>query len=310
MLSLRERSHNGVARAADLESAGIDSKTIYRRCLPGGPWRRLLPGIILLHNNEPTADQPATAALLYAGAGAQITGTEACRRHGLRAAELPTADLHLLIPHQRKVRSTGFVTIERTLRLPAPVVRNGFPLAPLIRSTTDAVRRLQDLEQSTRLLIEAIQRGRCAPAALLWELNAGTQRGTAVARRLLTDWTDVRSMAEVRAKALSDRLAVPPSHWNVNLYDATGQYIACPDAWWDDVGLAWEIDSFEFHFARTAYARTLERNTRYAAAGISVVQSLPADLTRDPTGVMAMLDKAYRTAQASPRPSVHLAQTA
>jgi hypothetical protein len=306
---LRERSRDDVIRVADLEALGIDSKTAYRKCLPGGRWRRLLPGIVQLHNHDPTTNQRATAALLYAGAGAQITGVESCRRQGMRPSHLPaTPELHLLIPHRRKVRSTGFVTVERTLRMPVPVVRGDFPLAPLIRATTDTVRRLDDPEKCMQVLIESIQRGRCAPAVLLRELNTGTQRGTAIARRLLTEWTNVRSMAEARAKDVSDLLPVRPSHWNVDLHDATGRYVACPDGWWDDVGLAWEIDSFEFHFARADYARTLDRNARYAAAGILVVQSLPSDLTRAPEAVLTNLRDAYRAAQARPRPEVHLAQ--
>jgi hypothetical protein len=308
---LRERCRDDVVRVADLEALGIDSKTVYRKCLPGGLWRRLLPGIVQLHNHDPTADQRATAALLYAGAGAQITGVESCRRQGLRPAHLPaTHELHLLIPHERKIRSTGFVTIERTLRLPVPTVRNMFPLAPLVRSTTDVLRRLYDEVMCTQVLIESIQRGRCTPEMLLGELNKGSQRGTAIPRRLLMEWTDVRSMAEAHAKQLSGKLANPPSHWNVDVHDASGRYVACPDGWWDDVGLAWEIDSFEFHFDRDDYARTLDRNTRYAAAGIAVVQTLPSDLTQNPADVLAKLEAAYLTAKARRRPAVHLARVA
>ncbi|MFG1642316.1 hypothetical protein ACGFMK_18675 [Amycolatopsis sp. NPDC049252] len=308
---LRERSRHGVVRVADLEVLGIDSKTVYRKCLPGGQWRRLLPGVVQLHNHDPTMDQHAAAALLYAGAGAQITGVESCRRQGMRPAQLPvTHDVHLLIPHERKIRSAGFVTIERTLRLPKPAVRNEFPLAPLVRSTTDVLRRLYDDEMCTQVLIESIQRGRCTPEMLLRELNKGSQRGTAVPRRLLVEWTAVRSMAEAHAKRLSSRLVNPPSHWNPDIHDASGRYIACPDGWWDDVGMAWEIDSFEFHFARSDYARTLERNTRYAAAGIPVVQTLPSELTHNPADVLAKLEAAYLTAKARPRPAVHLARVA
>ncbi|WP_328645967.1 hypothetical protein OHS58_41775 [Amycolatopsis sp. NBC_00348] len=308
---LRERSRDGVVRVTDLEAAGIDSKTAYRKCLPGGQWRRLLPGVVQLHNHDPTTDQRATAALLYAGAGAQITGVESCRRQGMRQAQLPaTHDLHLLIPHERKIRSTDFVTVERTLRLPTPTVRNEFPLAPLTRATTDVLRRLYDDETCTQVLIEAIQRGRCTPEMLLRELNNGSQRGTAIPRRLLMEWTTVRSMAEAHAKRLSSRLVNPPSHWNVDVHDAAGRYVACPDGWWDDVGLAWEIDSFEFHFARGDYARTLDRNTRYAAAGIPVVQTLPSELTHNPAGVLAKLEAAHLAAKARPRPAVHLTRVA
>jgi hypothetical protein len=265
----------------------------------------LLPGIILLHNNDPSRDQLAVAALLYTGAGSVLTGVEACLRHGLRSRELPPDDgLHVLIPHERKIRSVEFLTVERTVRLPNAVVRETFPLAPLVRATTDAVRRIRSVDPVGKLLVEAIQRGRCSPKALARELDHGTQRGTALPRRLLTEWVNIRSVAEARAKMLSRRLAVQPSHWNTALHGPDGDYVGCPDAWWDEVGLAWEIDSYDFHFYRADYARTLERNTRYAAAGITVVQTLPTRLEKDPAGVLAELEAAYATAVTRPRPPV------
>ncbi|WP_409489655.1 hypothetical protein [Amycolatopsis sp. cmx-11-12] len=289
----------------------MPSKTIYTRCLPGGPWQRLLPGVVLLHDQNPTSSEMVTAALLYAGANALLSGTEACRLHGLRPSALPDAQgLHLLIPHDRKVRSVGFVTTERTVRLPSPSNRNGVPLAPLVRATTDTVRRLADPLVSEELLIEAIQQGKCHPKALLWELDHGTQRGTAVPRRLLTDWVDIRSMAEARAKLLSRGLAAPPSHWNAELFDCSGKYLGRPDAWWDAVGLAWEIDSFDFHFRRSGYRRTVDRNTRYTTAGIVVVQTLPSQLLNDPAAVIADLETAWRVAASRPRPDVRFTEAA
>lgn len=304
---LQERSRDGVVRASDLESLEMNSRTIYTRCLPGGPWQRLLPGIILLHNTEPTKDQLVTAALLYGGAETLLTGGEACVRHGLRPSAIPAdSGLHLLIPHERKVRSTGFVTMERTVRLPSPHVRREVPLAPLARATTDTVRRLKDTEPVEMLLIEAIQNGGCHPRSLLWELNHGTKRGTAIPRRVLTEWMDIRSMAESRAKMLSQRLSPPPSQWNVAIYNAEGRYIGRPDAFWEDVGLVWEIDSFEFHFRKSDYARTLERNARYVTAGLVVVQTLPSRLQNDPDGVLAELRAAREVAATRPRPDIRL----
>ncbi|MGW4832244.1 hypothetical protein ACWEOG_31965 [Amycolatopsis japonica] len=240
-----------------------------------------------MHDQKPTSSELVTAALLYSGAKTMLTGIEACRLHGLRPSALPKdSGLHVLIPHDRKIRSVGFVTTERTLRLPAPVNQDGVPLAPLIRATTDTIRRVVDPLVSEELLIEAIQQGRCHPKALLWELNHGTQRGTAIPRRILSDWVDIRSMAESRAKALSQRLESPPSHWNAELFDIFGNYLGRPDAWWDDVGLVWEIDSFDFHFRRAGYQRTVDRNTRYTTSGIVVVQTLPSQLLDDPAGVL------------------------
>ena len=308
---LRERSREGVIKALTLESLGLSSKVIYRRCLPDGPWQRLLPGIIVLHNSEPSSRERLLAALLYAGPNAMITGAAACRQYGLRVpAALSVDDVHLLLAQRHKVLSSEYVTIERTWRLPEPHVRDDLPLAPLRRAVTDAVRRLHTEEPVGELLVEAIQRGRCSPKAIGGELDRGTKRGTALPRRLLAEWLDLRSVAEARAKELSKRLPVPPSHWNPTIHTPGGVYVGCPDGWWDDVALAWEIDSVDFHFSKDSYARTLRRNTRYAAAGITVVPTLPSRLRDDPCGVLCGLEAAYRAASARPRPPVVLIREA
>ncbi|MGW4394598.1 hypothetical protein ACWEHA_04855 [Amycolatopsis nivea] len=304
---LAQHSTHQAIRAVTLKSLGMNSRVIYRRCLPGGPWRRLLPGIVLLHNNDPTPDQLVHAALLYAGESAIVTGEEACLRYGLRLPEPEgPRHIHLLVPHRQKLNSSEFVTIERTRHLPAPWLRAGIPLAPPVRATTDLVRRIRDAERVSQILIEAVQRGGCAPQALAEELDRGTKRGTAIPRRLLAEWSDIRSVAEAEAHKLAKSLPRPPTHQNVALYDYEGQYAGRPDFWWDDVGLAWEIDSVEFHFRSADYARTLHRNTRYAALGITVVQTLPSRLRTEPKAVLTELGDAYRAAEVRPRPPVSL----
>lgn len=308
--ALAEYSTHQVIRAMTLESLDMHNKVIYRRCLPGGPWRRLLPGIILLHNNDPTPDQLVHAALLYAGSTAILTGEEACRRYGLRLAVPATSEqrIHVLIPHHLKRSSSDFVTVERTKRLPRPWLRAGIPLAPLVRATTDFVRRTQSVNVIGHALIEAVQRGGCTPQALAEELDRGTKRGTALPRRLLAEWANARSVAEAEAQKLAKVLPHPPTHQNEVLYDHAGNYAGRPDFWWDDVGLAWEIDSLDFHFRSADYARTLRRNTRYASLGVAVVQTLPSRLRIEPKTVLDELRAAYAAALTRPRPPVVLGE--
>lgn len=101
------------------------------------------------------------------------------------------------------------------------------------------------------------------------------------------------------------RTNLPRPMWNMVLQDAHGKHIAVPDAWFD-VGLAWEIDSHEFHFRRADYAKTVNRNARYAAAGVLVLQTLPNRLRNDRAAVAAELVAAYRAAESRPRPAVRV----
>jgi hypothetical protein len=288
-----------------LEDLGASRRSIYRRCLPGGPWRRLLPGIILLSPTDPTDEQRIEAALLRGGRGAMVTGLWAARRYGLRRIP-PPDDVHLLVPAGREVISVGFALVERTTRLPKAIVRQGIPCAPIHRAVLDAARRMRDFDAIRAMLAEAVQRGRCSPQVLQRELTHGSQRGSALPRRALVELVGgARSVAEGDAWQLWQRSGLPECDWNAPIHDSSGNYVATPDAWFDDVGLAWEIDSREFHFEAAGYADTLARNARYAAAGVLVLQTLPVRLRTEPDAVAEELHAAYQAASSRPRPTVH-----
>ena len=301
---LHDHSQNGAITVATLAELGISPSTAYRRCVPNGPWQRPLPGVVVLHNASPTRRQLIESALLYAGEGAIVTGLEACRQFGLtRLPDDPA--VHLLLPADRKVLSSAYVIVERTTRLPEPVLRDGLPLAPLARSVLDACRRLRTFDPVSAILTEAVQRRRVHPECLRHELDQGSQRGTSVPREVLRDILGgARSVAEIDAMRVWERTGLPALHWNRELFDTDGRFIARPDGWCAEVGLAWEIDSYEFHFGKTDYARTLHRNTAYAANGIAVVQTLPNRLRTEPDAVVAELRAAYQAAAGRTRPQV------
>ena len=299
---LHEASRCGAIRVTALAELGVPPRTVYRRCVPGGPWQRPLPGIVLLTNTPPTRRQRVEAALLYGGPGAQVTGLEACRLHGLR--NVPDhPGVHVLVPRDRRLHSSDYVIVERTTRLPEPVVRDEVPVAPLVRSVLDAARRLKRHDPVRALITEAVQRGRVHPRWLVHELETGSQRGTAVPREVLKDvMAGARSVAEIDAMRVWERTGLPEPLWNVPLRGPDGKHIGTPDAWFAEAGLAWEIDSYEFHFRREDYAGTVSRNARYAAAGIFVLQTLPARMRTEPETVATELTAAYRAARTRAMP--------
>ncbi|MFJ7215523.1 hypothetical protein [Amycolatopsis sp. NPDC098790] len=300
-------SRRGVITVAQLAELGVPSRTSYRRCRPGQPWQRLLPGVILLRTGVPTRRQLLEGALLYCGDDAVVTGLESCRRQGLKRHAEPGEPVHLLVPAHRKAMSSGYVVVERTTRVPEPVWLEGLPLAPVVRSVLDRCRRLTERAPIRALLAEAVQQLRVAPAELSAELEAGSDRGSALPREALQEIErGARSPAEADAMALWRRTGLPEPVWNFDIHDEHGHYIATPDAWCDEVALAWEIDSYEFHFGQPGYAATLARNNRYAAAGVAVVQTLPSRLRQAPRAVAGELVSAYRAAAARPRPPVRL----
>ena len=157
MSLLRAASVRGVIKARRLVELGVPERTVYARCRDGGPWQRLLPGIILLSNGPPTSEQLLSAALLHAGPGAMITGLHACRRQGVLRGPSPSLGLvHLLVDHRKQPNSSGFAVVERTHRLPAPAMVDGFPMTPVARACMDAARRLRARGDVTELLADAV----------------------------------------------------------------------------------------------------------------------------------------------------------
>lgn len=291
-----------VVCAKTLERLGVPRRTINKRCGPGGPWRRVLPGIYLLGRAAPTAHHRLRAALLRGREGAVVTGLWALRLHGLqRIPDVP--EIHVLVPNERRVASEAFVLIERTRRVPLPLIRQDIAVAPIPRAIADAARRLTDHDTIQAMMAEAIQRRRCTAQAIAGELIGEGHPGLPL-RALTPLLAGAESVAEADAWRLWQRSGLPACQWNVTVLDADGHFIARPDAWCDEVAFAWEIDSRAYHSEGADFGKTLARNARYAASGIVVLQTLPARLRTKPDEVIAELRAAYAAALARPRPVV------
>ncbi|KAA2262860.1 hypothetical protein F0L68_11325 [Solihabitans fulvus] len=283
-----------MVRTAQLRAAGVSSSAIEVRCRPGGPWQRLLPGVLLLGNGTPTRRQQVQAALAYAGRGAVVTGVDSLREQGLTHLPLPD-QVHVLLPATRKVTGREFVHIERTTRLPPPVYRCGLPLAPPARATLDAARRQPDPVLLHSLLGEVVRHGACTVADLTAELDAGSRRGTAAARNALHWLTDrARAITDAWARAVVNACPLPKPRWHVPVNDPAGTPLGTADAWWGEVALAWQIGS------RSQLAidrRRADRTDRaLAAAGVTVLRTPVSRLHADPGGVRRELTRSFHQA--------------
>ncbi|MHA6617587.1 hypothetical protein [Pseudonocardia sp. DLS-67] len=292
-----------VVRVEHLVALGLTRSTIAHRCRSGGPWRRLAPGIVKLDNGPVTRVDRRKAALLHAGCGAVLTGLDALELHGMLRMPSPSGPVHMLIPGERRRGGSGLALVERTNRLPV-AVPGRWPLAPIARAALDAARRLTARDEVRGLLAEVVQRGRCSPAELNAELADGSGRGARLPREVLLEISDgVRSVAEADAREIAQRSGLPAPIWNAKLHDRHGRFIAMPDAWFDAVGMAWEIDSREFHLSPADYERTLERRSAMMAEGIIVLHTLPKKL-RHREDAVNELRRVYASAARRPRPGV------
>ncbi len=289
-----------VARSQAL-GCGMTRGTIEYRLRPGGPWRQILPAVYLTVTGTVTTEQREMAALLYAGPHSVITGPAAVRRHNLRCAGLNLLDV--LVPAESRRKSTGYVQIRRTTRMPADLYTTGpIRFTSPARAVADAARDMTRFSDVQAVVCDAVQRGRCTLSELVQELSQGPKAGRRWYRMALTEISDgIRSAAESQLKDLIDRSDLEKPLYNVDLYTLDGTFLCRPDAWFARAGVAGEVDSREYHMGARDYAATTMRHNRMEAAGIRVLHWLPSTIKAEPGRVIADLRQAIAVGSKYPR---------
>ena len=285
---------------------GVPSSTIAFRCRKvGGQWWHPLQGLVALTRGALTVHQRLVAALLAAGDDAVVTGLAACRLYGLE--RVPVHDqVHVLVRHEHRRRSEGFLVVERTKRMLPARTRDGIRCAPLVRALVDGARRLDRIDDVRALLCEAVQQRRVTVTALRAELEAGSGRGSALVRTVVVELEDgIRSAAEAWVRELVATMSgFPEIHWNADVRVEAGAFLARPDGFVDECALALEIHSFAHHADLEKFDATMRRQTEMVAAGLIVVPVTPKELREDPEGVKRKLWAALEQARLRPRPAV------
>jgi len=283
----------GIARRDQLVGA-IVTDTYLRWRLETRQWQMILPSVYALFRGEPTVEQRAAAGLLYGGADSQLTGAIALRLWGLRYA--PSVErIALLIPKVKRLSSAPGFLMLRTDRLTEPTRMDGLSVAPVFRAVADAARQHIDLRTTRSMVTEAVQRRFATVEELASELENGPRRGSADLRRAISDVAGgARSApeAELRDLCLTSRV-LPEIVWNPQLTGPGGGPLPTPDGWIDDVGLAIEVDSREFHESPELWAKTLRRHNQLTAAGVVVLHITPRDIRRDPGSALALIETTY-----------------
>ncbi len=277
----------------------MTGNALRHRLRPGGPWHGVLPGVYLAATGTPTVGQEHMAALLYAGPGSVITGPAALRSQRLRGG--PSKLVDVLIPAARRRRDAAFVRLHRTIRMPGGIWTFG-PLryAAPARAVADAVRGLDSLREVRAVVADAVQQGRCEVRELAAELAAGPNIGSALFRAALGDVADgIRSAAEADLKDLLARSGLPMPLFNPEVY-AGDTFVARPDAWWPELGIAVEVDSRQWHLSPEDHERTLERQTRYGKYLIVVLRFTPRQIRTQPEEVLAKIRDAVEAARGRP----------
>jgi hypothetical protein len=303
-------SQRGVVTFSQLTALGMAGSTISRWTRSGGRWQRLLPAVYLVHRGRPSAAERLSAAQIYAGPESLFTGVAGLDLYGLRNLPVPIeeAQLHLLLPRRSQTQSSGFVTIERTKRMPTGQPLQGFNVAPLSRALFDAGRRTADRQAIRAFVLEAVQRQLIQIEDLRSEIVEGPRQWTAVLRDVLGEGAaGTRSAPEAELRVVMLGSELPEPLWNPRLETLSGEFIADPDGYIEKLGLALEVDSRRHHYENDDdYVNTWRRHSRYARHGIAVLRIMPIDLRQRPRAVLADIEATARTLASRPLPNIRV----
>lgn len=290
-----------VVTRAQVLQCGLPHSTIDYKVSPSGPWQALLPGIYLTMTGAATQEHREIAALLYAGQGSVITGPCAVRRHRLRSPG-PTAVDVLVSPAVRR-QNMDFVRLRHTGRMPKSWFATGpVRFAEVPRAVADTARQLGSVEDVRSVVYEAVQQRACTVPELIAELNEGSRKRSGLLRMVLTEAVDgVRSGAEADFRSLIKRSRVPKPVFNARLYMLDGAFIAMVDAWWEDAGVAAEVDSRAYHLSPAAQDRDRDRHDKLIAHGVFPLHFSPYRIRREGAGILAEIASALEKGLRRPR---------
>ena len=304
----------GLATVGQLRGAGWTPAQIRHR--RSTSWSMPYPRVVSPHRGPLSHDALLTAAALWAGEHAVLTGLVALGEHGVRTP--PPQVATFLVPATARAREHDGARVVRTTRLPDPARREGpLAVAPAARALVDAacLERVPPAEQEA-LAIAILQRGLATPSGLDGEL---WQRPGAQVHRVRAGLEAFTGGAWSRPEAVLRRLwdqrpDLPVLLTNCRLVHArTGRFLACPDGWMPTMGAALQVHSRQHHQGiddqgGDRWAATVEKDSVLVAVGARVLGVSPWTLHARPQSFLARVDELVALGPASPMPDVRVVE--
>jgi predicted transcriptional regulator of viral defense system len=274
LVALASRQH-GVVSRGQLDELGLTEGEV-RTLIDGRRLLRVHRAVYAVGHLALTVDSRRMAAVLACGPGALLSHRAGGALQGLLSSS-PQLDVTV---RQPRAKRDGIVLHRSRLIHPEDrdVVR-GIPVTSVARTLVDLADVLPE-ERLAKALHEAeIQRTFDLKGVERVLDRLPGRRGRRRLTHVLAAYRPVpgftRSRAERRFIALCERHGLPRPAMNVWL----GEYEV--DAYWDDVGVAVEIDGGETHLTWHAFQADRTRDRRLAARGVRVVRVTWTDLLDD-----------------------------
>lgn len=271
----------------------------------GRTWHYVLPGVVQTSAGDLDVVGQHVAALLYAGPGSLLAGPTAARYMGVRG--LPAdPHVHVLVSGRQRARRVRWVQVHRSaVHEPRPLKAGGRRWTSKARSILDAARWAATDDEGRAVVIEAVQRRIVRIGDLSRELDRGPRQGSARLRLALAEAAQGSwSVPEADlAGILSGSRVLPAPMLNPRLR-AGKESLIRPDLWFEDVGLAVMVHSWQYHAEGDDWSATVEKDGELSSYGVTVIGVSPRAIRKGPDRVLRYIERAYTTARSRSRPDV------
>ncbi len=297
----------GIVGRRQCLTAGLSTSEI--RWAVGRTAQMVLAGVLALFTGEMDDGQKLIAAQLWAGDDAMLASFSAVRWHSI--GDVPDDGLvRVLVGPRQAARQTGFVIARRTHRPdPNPWFRDPVMVCSRARALIDAARELRTTDRARTLLIQAVQRGYVRERELWSELNAEPVQGSASVREAMRQvGSGAWSPPEFDVLSAMSKSKILPRVWpNPRLIAADGTVLPSPDGWIDEVALAIQVHSREYHLRDADWEGTVATGTVFAEYLVPVLAVTPAQIAADVQGFVRRVEQTYlRLQRSGARPAVRM----
>lgn len=267
------------------------NNALKRRRILAGRWLATAPRVITMAGHPRTERGDLWIALLDAGPSAMASHESAAALHRLDGFRIAPASI--LVGHGRHHRN-AVATVHQTRRLPQPVIIDGFPCTPIVRTALDLCathspldigRVIDQIALRKESDLQRIRKG--------YEWMAATRRPGSVtlARALdgrLLGYVPARSELERMLDAVIATLPIAPPRREVDLPNRR-RVAHRVDRLFEDPPLIVEADGRLWHARLAAMENDKRRDRRALLAGFPTVRYSWHDLTVDAADVRAEL---------------------
>jgi very-short-patch-repair endonuclease len=281
------RAQDGVISRAQLRSAGLSDDSV-DRLVWSGTLVRLSPGVFLAGAAPMTfrarlwAAVLATDGVLGLATAGQLWGVV-----DDRMLASCTDDVHIMLPHRRRVEAPSGVVVHRRIRPPDGTEVRSLPTTGRRQTVLDLMATLP-ANEAFRLSDRAVQCGWIVPDDVRRRLVTEPRRpGNRQLRRLAVSLGDgAAAQSERVLHRLLRSAGLTGWHPNYELW-SDGELVAVIDVAIPARRIAIEVDGMAYHVDVDRFRRDRTRQNTLVALGWTVLRFTWADLVERPGYVVA-----------------------